>query len=70
MSGEFSRIVSLGNVIIDVTARIPSLPERGGDVFARNSGITPGGGFNMLAAAARQGFEQSLATFDEIDRGN
>lgn len=55
MSGEFGRIVSLGNVIIDVTARLPSLPERGGDVFARNSGITPGGGFNMLAAAVRQG---------------
>jgi sugar/nucleoside kinase (ribokinase family) len=55
MSGEFGRIISLGNVIIDVTAHIPSLPERGGDVFARNSGITPGGGFNVLVAAARQG---------------
>ena len=49
------RLVSVGNVIVDLTLRIPALPERGGDVLARDTGSTPGGAFNTLAAAARQG---------------
>ncbi|MFM9918939.1 PfkB family carbohydrate kinase [Lacisediminihabitans sp. H27-G8] len=50
-----TRLVSVGNVIVDVTLRIPELPERGGDVLARDTGSTPGGAFNTLVAAARQG---------------
>jgi len=34
---------------------VPGLPERGGDVLAGRSEATPGGGFNVMAAAARQG---------------
>ena len=49
------RLVSVGNVIVDVTLRIPALPERGGDVLARDTGSTPGGAFNTLVAAVRQG---------------
>lgn len=49
------RLVSVGNVIVDVTLRIPALPERGGDVLARDTGSTPGGAFNTLLAAVRQG---------------
>ena len=49
------RLVSIGNVIVDVTLRIPALPERGGDVLARDTGSTPGGAFNALVAAVRQG---------------
>jgi sugar/nucleoside kinase (ribokinase family) len=50
------RLISVGNAIIDVTARVPALPERGGDVLARSSGPSVGGsGFNVLVAAARQG---------------
>lgn len=49
------RLVSVGNVIVDLTLRIPALPERGGDVLARDTGSAPGGAFNTLAAAARQG---------------
>lgn len=49
------RLVSVGNVILDLTARVPQLPERGGDVLAESTGITPGGTFNVLVAAARQG---------------
>ena len=49
------RLVSVGNVIIDVTLRIPALPESGGDVLARDTGSTPGGAFNTLVAAVRQG---------------
>ena len=35
--------------------RVPALPERGGDVIATSTEITTGGGFNVMAAAARQG---------------
>ena len=49
------RLVSVGNVIMDLTLLIPALPERGGDVLARDTGSTPGGAFNTLASAARQG---------------
>ncbi|MBV9794454.1 MAG: sugar kinase [Actinobacteria bacterium] len=34
---------------------VPSLPERGGDLVASSSGVAVGGGFNVMAAAARQG---------------
>jgi sugar/nucleoside kinase (ribokinase family) len=50
------RLISVGNAIVDVTARVAALPERGGDVLARSSGLSVGGsGFNVLVAAARQG---------------
>jgi sugar/nucleoside kinase (ribokinase family) len=52
-----ARLVSVGNVIVDITLRIPALPERGGDVIARTTGSTPGGAFNTLVAAARQGLD-------------
>ncbi len=49
------RLVVLDSVLIDVTLRVDALPQRGGDVRSRASLVTPGGGFNVLAAAARQG---------------
>ena len=52
MSG---RLLHTGNAVIDVVLEIPALPERGGDVLATRSWTTPGGGFNVMAAAARQG---------------
>jgi sugar/nucleoside kinase (ribokinase family) len=56
-----SRLVSVGNVIVDVTLRVPALPERGGDVLARDAGTTPGGAINTLVAAARQGLAGAYA---------
>ena len=53
------RLVSVGNVIVDRSLHIPSLPERGGDVLARDVGTTPGGAFNALVAAARQGLSSA-----------
>jgi sugar/nucleoside kinase (ribokinase family) len=47
--------VSVGNVVIDLTATVPALPERGGDVVATDSRLTPGGSFNVLVATSRQG---------------
>mgnify|MGYP000695138876 CR=1 FL=1 len=49
------RLVSVGNVIIDLTISVPALPERGGDVLGHATGSTPGGSFNVMVAAARQG---------------
>ena len=40
---------------------VPALPERGGDVLARGTELTPGGGFNVMAAAARQGLPVGYA---------
>ena len=52
-----TRLVSLGNVIIDIVAELPELPERGGDVLASRATLEVGGGFNLIAAAARQGLD-------------
>jgi sugar/nucleoside kinase (ribokinase family) len=54
-AGPFDRLLHLGNVVIDLVLRVPALPERGGDVLAEASRSTPGGGFNVMAAAARRG---------------
>jgi len=48
-------LVFAGEAIVDVVMRVPVLPERGGDVLATRSEVTVGGGFNVMAAAARQG---------------
>jgi sugar/nucleoside kinase (ribokinase family) len=49
------RLVHVGNVVVDVLAAVPALPGPGGDVLARALGAVVGGGFNVMAAAARQG---------------
>jgi sugar/nucleoside kinase (ribokinase family) len=41
--------------VIDLVMRLDSLPTRGGDVFARAAQATPGGGFNVMLAAVRDG---------------
>ncbi len=38
-----------------MVVRVPALPERGGDLLASQAEALPGGGFNVMAAAARQG---------------
>ena len=35
--------------------RVPNLPPRGGDVFATSHDMSPGGGFNVLAAVRQWG---------------
>ena len=49
------RLVFAGEAIVDVMMRVPRLPERGGDLLAAATAVTVGGGFNVMAAAARQG---------------
>jgi sugar/nucleoside kinase (ribokinase family) len=47
--------------VVDVVFRVPSLPPRGGDVIASGPQSLPGGGFNVAAAAARQGMRVTYA---------
>ena len=49
------RLVFAGEAIVDVVMRVPALPPRGGDALATSAEILAGGGFNVMAAAARQG---------------
>jgi sugar/nucleoside kinase (ribokinase family) len=55
------RLVSVGNVIVDLVANIPELPARGSDILASGSSIAPGGGFNAMVAAVRQGLAAAYA---------
>lgn len=55
------RLVSVGNVIVDIVLRVDAIPEPGGDVIASASDITAGGGLNTLVAAARDGMEVAFA---------
>jgi sugar/nucleoside kinase (ribokinase family) len=55
MSPSIRRLVFAGEAIVDLLMEVPSLPERGGDLLATSSGVAVGGGYNVMAAAARQG---------------
>jgi sugar/nucleoside kinase (ribokinase family) len=55
VSARIDRLVHVGNVLIDLVMNIPALPQAGGDVLATSSQVTPGGGYNVMVAAARQG---------------
>ncbi|WP_369244231.1 PfkB family carbohydrate kinase [Streptomyces sp. R41] len=55
------RLLHLGNVVMDLVLSVPALPERGGDVLATGTRSVPGGGFNVMAAAARQGLPVTYA---------
>lgn len=52
MTGRF---VHTGQVLLDLVMRVPGLPPVGGDVLASATSLLPGGGFNVMAAAARAG---------------
>jgi sugar/nucleoside kinase (ribokinase family) len=55
MSAPIHRLLLAGEALVDLMMWVPSLPERGGDRLATSSGVAVGGGFNVMAAAARQG---------------
>jgi sugar/nucleoside kinase (ribokinase family) len=61
VTGPFGRLLHLGNVVVDVVLTVPALPERGGDVLATSTEISAGGGFNVMAAARRQGLPVAYA---------
>jgi sugar/nucleoside kinase (ribokinase family) len=55
------RLVSVGNVIVDLVTNVPALPPRGAEVLATGSSIAVGGGFNAMVAASRQGLPTAYA---------
>ncbi len=55
------KLLAVGNVVVDILARVPALPEPGGDVLATASGMSPGGSFNTMFAATRQGLPTAYA---------
>jgi sugar/nucleoside kinase (ribokinase family) len=59
--GPFSRLLHVGNVVVDLVVSVPAVPERGGDVLASATHLTAGGGFNVMAAAVRQGLPAAYA---------
>jgi sugar/nucleoside kinase (ribokinase family) len=55
VSVPLTRLVFAGEAIVDLVMRVPALPGRGGDMLAESAAVQVGGGFNIMAAAARQG---------------
>lgn len=55
------RLVSFGGLLADLVVSVDAVPERGADVLARDFTQTVGGGFAVLAAAARLGMPTALA---------
>ncbi len=49
------RLLSVGSIVADIRIDVPHLPPRGGDVLGSAASVSTGGGFNVLAAAARNG---------------
>jgi sugar/nucleoside kinase (ribokinase family) len=58
---RFDRLLHLGNVVVDVVLDVPDLPERGDDVLASATQVTPGGGYNVMAAAVARGLPVGYA---------
>ena len=51
---RFSRLLHLGNVVVDLVLDVPGLPERGGDMLASRTELLAGGGFNVLSEEPRE----------------
>ncbi|WP_405125514.1 PfkB family carbohydrate kinase [Pseudomonas marginalis] len=50
-----SRLLHTGQVIVDLVMALDTLPATGGDVLAKSARFEAGGGFNVMAAARRNG---------------
>ena len=49
------RLLHTGQVMIDLVMAVDKLPHSGGDVLAQSARFEAGGGFNVMAAAQRNG---------------
>ncbi|MEZ1319206.1 PfkB family carbohydrate kinase [Pseudomonas fluorescens] len=49
------KMLHTGQVIVDLVMAVDRLPPPGGDVLAQSAGFEAGGGFNVMAAAQRNG---------------
>jgi sugar/nucleoside kinase (ribokinase family) len=54
-------LISFGGLLADLVVSVDAVPERGGDTMARDFSQTVGGGFAVIAAAARLGMPTALA---------
>ncbi len=52
---DAGRVISLCSILVDQVLEVPAIPERGGGMLATATRSLVGGGFNLVAAAARQG---------------
>ena len=50
-----ARLLYTGQVVVDLVMALDALPRSGGDVLARSATFETGGGFNVMAAACRNG---------------
>ena len=50
-----SRLLHTGQVIVDLVMALDTLPATGSDVLAKSASFEAGGGFNVMAAARRNG---------------
>jgi sugar/nucleoside kinase (ribokinase family) len=56
-----TRLVHAGSAVLDLVYRIDHLPTPGSEVVASGFAAFPGGGFNVMAAAARTGLAVAYA---------
>lgn len=56
-----TRVVSVGNAVVDLLLELPALPRSGDDVTARASRSAVGGSATTLVAARRQGVDAAYA---------
>jgi sugar/nucleoside kinase (ribokinase family) len=50
-----ARLLHTGQVVVDLVMALDNLPRSGGDVLASSAHFEAGGGFNVMAAASRNG---------------
>lgn len=52
-----ARLLYTGQVVVDLVMALDALPRSGGDVLASSAKFETGGGFNVMAAACRNGLQ-------------
>lgn len=55
------RVISLGQIIVDVTMKVSSVPKPGEDIFANSYSMSAGASYNMLFAASQMGAKAQWA---------
>jgi sugar/nucleoside kinase (ribokinase family) len=55
------RLIHIGSAVVDFIYRLDRLPAPGDDLTASSFSALPGGGFNMMVAAARSGMRTAYA---------
>jgi sugar/nucleoside kinase (ribokinase family) len=70
-----ARLLYTGQVVVDLVMALDALPSSGGDVLARSATFETGGGFNVMAAACRNGLQtvylgrHGTGRFGDLARG-